>query len=227
MGYLGGLLDTFSGYENYKLIFLQLISKKNIHDLKKLANDHSLPQESVNTAIAIMSPAKNNEDVISQADKLALNEQMHDAVTELKNIYSILMKLNLDKYIRIDLSVTGDPGYYNGILMHGYVHGVSREILSGGRYDMLMNKMGKKGAHAMGFAIYFDALDRELHVKNKKSPESYIIYNGDSDPDTLIEMANSLKQRGISYSALTCLPEDVSNVTVYTVCGTDIKETKV
>ncbi|MBE7014067.1 MAG: hypothetical protein E7419_02530, partial [Ruminococcaceae bacterium] len=40
-----------------------------------------------------------------------------------------------------------------------FINGVPEGVLSGGQYDKLMNKMGKK-SNAIGFAVYLDVLDR-------------------------------------------------------------------
>jgi len=52
-----------------------------------------------------------------------------------------------------------NKGYYNGIIFKGYVNGIAERVLSGGQYDKLMEKMGKK-ASAIGFAVYLDTLER-------------------------------------------------------------------
>lgn len=227
MGYTEGLTDCLTNDPALRGKIHSLFSQKNAHDFLKLADEHSLPKNPVNTAVCIMNAATSNEDALKLAEENALNGKMQEAVTEIKAIYSILSDTGLDKHIKIDLSVTDDPGYYNGILMHGYVNGVPRDILSGGRYDMLMSKMGKNGTHAMGFAIYFDALDRILHTKEKNSPDAYIIYDSLSSPDTLVSLTERLAKNNISYSALNSLPNSAKNATVYTVSGNEVKEEKI
>lgn len=224
IGYTEGLIDCISSDESVKKELHRLLLSKNPHDLIKLAEDNSLPKNPVNTAVEIMKPVTANEETILTAEEHALNVKMQEAVTEIKSIYACLKKLGLENHVKIDLSAAGDPGYYNGILMQGYVHGIPRNILSGGRYDMLMSKMGKKGAHAMGFAIYFDALDRGLHKKEKQNTDAYILYGGDSDIDTLISLAKSLDGQNVSYTAVTSLPEGLTGAKVYIISGGNVKE---
>lgn len=224
MGYTEGLMDCMTADSNLRNEIHTLFKEKNAHDLIKLAEKHSLPKSAVNTAVDAMSSKTDNDEAIENAEANALNSKMQDAVNEIKKIYEILKKSGLDKYVKIDLSVTDDPGYYNGILMHGYVNGIPRDVLSGGRYDMLMSKMGKNGTHAMGFAIYFDALDRKLHKKCKTHTDSYILYDKKSDMDVLTSLTDKLSADSISYTAVTLLPEGLKGVTLYTVDGTEIKE---
>ena len=49
--------------------------------------------------------------------------------------------------------------YYNGLVFQGYLQGMPRPLLKGGRYDLLMQKF-TPGAGAIGFAVYLDKLDR-------------------------------------------------------------------
>lgn len=224
MGFTEGLLDCLSTEESTRNELHTLFSQKNAHDLVKLAEKLSLPKNPVNTAVRILTAQPSNELALAEAEENALNARMQEAVTELRALYELLKQAGLDKHIKIDLSLTDDPGYYNGILMHGYVPGVARDVLSGGRYDMLMSKMGKSGTHAMGFAIYFDALDRRLHVREKNTTDAYILYTADADIETLTHLTSSLAEQGISYTAATSLPEGLSGVKIYHVSGKDVKE---
>ncbi len=75
---------------------------------------------------------------------------------------SLLQRLAASPYadmVREDASVGGDNNYYNGIVFRGYVRDVPTAVLSGGRYDKLMRKLGRR-SDAIGFAVYVDALER-------------------------------------------------------------------
>ena len=224
MGYTEGLLDCLTNDIHLRNELHKLFKEKNAHDLIKLAEANSLPKSPVNTAVDVMSCKASNEEAIESALTNALNTRMQDAVKEVSTIHELLKKSGLEKHIRIDFSVTDDPGYYNGILMHGYVHSIPRDVLSGGRYDMLLSKMGKDKTQAMGFAIYFDALDRKLHVKNKVGTDAIVVYNENSDINTLADFCNDLDSKDISYNAVTQMPVNCGNSTVYSVEGTQVKE---
>ena len=66
-----------------------------------------------------------------------------------------LAQLNdeIDEGIRTDYSAVSNLNYYNGIVMRGYIEGVSECILSGGQYDNMMAAMGHNDAKAIGFAV--------------------------------------------------------------------------
>lgn len=224
MGYTEGLLDCLTNDSHLRSELHKLFKEKNAHDLIKLAEANSLPKSPVNTAVDVMSCKSSDDETIENALSNALNSRMQEAVNEVSAIFSLLKKSGLDKHIRIDFSVTDDPGYYNGILMHGYVHSIPRDVLSGGRYDSLMTKMGKDKTQAMGFAIYFDALDRKLHIRNRIGTDAIVVYNENSDINTLADFCNSLDSDGISYNAVTQMPVNCGNSKVFSVDGTDVKE---
>ena len=71
---------------------------------------------------------------------------------------NLLLRIILQK-IHIDFSVINDLNYYNGFTFKGFVAGLPSGILSGGQYDTLMAKMGKKDK-AIGFAVYLDEIER-------------------------------------------------------------------
>lgn len=70
-------------------------------------------------------------------------------------------KLKVNGYgdnIGIDFAITSLGGYYSGIVFKGYVNGIASRVLSGGQYDKLMKRMGRKSS-AAGFAVYLDTLE--------------------------------------------------------------------
>lgn len=68
-------------------------------------------------------------------------------------------KSGLAQNLRIDFSILNDTNYYNGIIFKGFIDGIPQSVLSGGRYDSLLSRLGRKQG-AVGFAVYLDGLDR-------------------------------------------------------------------
>lgn len=61
--------------------------------------------------------------------------------------------------LRVDFSAVADGAYYNDTVFSGFVPGVPEAVLSGGRYDNLMDKLSRR-SRAVGFAVYTDRLAR-------------------------------------------------------------------
>jgi len=80
------------------------------------------------------------------------------SVEQLEYLTEVLKEKGYGDMVRIDFSLVNDMAYYNGIVFKGYVSGIPFGVLSGGRYDGLVQKMGRKGG-AIGFAVYLDMLE--------------------------------------------------------------------
>ena len=79
------------------------------------------------------------------------------SLDELCELYTNLKACSLEKGITLDLSIITDTDYYNGIVFQGFIEGIHKNILSGGRYDKLAGKF-REGIGAMGFAVYISEL---------------------------------------------------------------------
>lgn len=95
---------------------------------------------------------------IPSLEKFRVSEKAGAAIDNLKAITDGLSSLGLTGIV-VDFSLVGDMKYYNGIAMKGFISAVPESVISGGQYDRLMAKMGRK-SKAVGFAVYLDALER-------------------------------------------------------------------
>ena len=100
--------------------------------------------------------------------------------------------------VNVDFSVVGGLGYYNGVVFKGYVPGVPAAILSGGRYDDLVRRLGKD-AGAVGFAVYLDLLrllPSEKTVSN--DADVLLVYGGDAPAGAVMARARELREQGLT-----------------------------
>ena len=111
------------------------------------------------------------EVTIGELSWIARSPDAIDAMWELKNVVDGLQKEFAGKTV-IDFSVVSADGYYSGIVFKGFVDGIADRVLSGGQYDKLLEKMGKK-AGAIGFAVYLDTLER--HEQPTQTQEKPVI----------------------------------------------------
>lgn len=108
--------------------------------------------------------------------------------------------------VNVDFSLINDAGYYNGIIFRGYAEKVPRAVLSGGRYDKLLQKLDKS-CSGLGFAVYLDELDC-YDVKPRFDCDVLLIY-GDADEDVVTGAADALRGEGKSVRAERTVPPDV------------------
>ncbi len=86
-----------------------------------------------------------------------------EALDYLRNLYQELDEAGYGEFIQFDLGLVHQIDYYTGVVFRGYAEGAGAPVLSGGRYDGLVELFGRK-AEATGFAVDVDALGGCLDV---------------------------------------------------------------
>ncbi len=92
------------------------------------------------------------EEVFDKALALSDIPGCREAVENLKNVYGLLSRLGLSEYISVDFGMLHDIAYYSGIIFRGLTPGIGFPVVSGGRYDELLQRFGSP-APATGFAL--------------------------------------------------------------------------
>lgn len=142
--------------EKQKAVF-QAIGEKNIHEIETLCRPDADVRAS-RCLIRLLSLSGRLSDVRADLTTL-LRTVESEAQSRFLRVLDSLEESPLADAFYIDFSVTGDIHYYNGIIFHGFLRNIPTVVLSGGQYDRLMQRMGRKSS-AIGFAVYTDALDR-------------------------------------------------------------------
>lgn len=157
MGYLFGLLDALAVPETARPALLDLLREKNAHELRAAAKAAGLDDAGADTLCALLTLCGGCEETLARAEAFCKNDRMRAAAAELRALTGSLSAGGGS--VRLDLSLAGEMEYYNGLVFQGYLQGLPRPLLKGGRYDLLMQKF-TPGADAIGFAVYLDELDR-------------------------------------------------------------------
>lgn len=130
----------------------------------------------------------------------------NEAIAQLETLTGAFRDTGLYDMLRIDFSVVNDVNYYNGIVFKGFIEGVPSGVLSGGQYDMLMRKMGRKSG-AIGFAVYLDMLERLHESERIYDVDVALIYDEASDINGLRGAIAKLVAEGMTVTALRARPE--------------------
>ncbi|MBO7519256.1 MAG: ATP phosphoribosyltransferase, partial [Clostridia bacterium] len=121
--------------------------------------------------LQIHGPVK---DAVSEIGKTLESFEGFSNDNSFLKVLSRLSESEFAEKIFVDFSVTDDMNYYNGTVFKGYVNGVAGAVLSGGQYDKLMKKMGKR-SKAVGFGIYTDKLeDADSKTEKAQADKDYI-----------------------------------------------------
>ena len=157
MGFVAGLLDAVGAPETARPRLLSCIRDRNLHELRSAAEEAGLSRQGTDALCRLDALAGDWEAVLAQAEPIALNAGMGAALAELRTLCAALEAQG--QSLRLDLSLVNDMEYYNGLVLQGYVAGLPRAVLKGGRYDPLAEQF-RPGAKAVGFALYLDELER-------------------------------------------------------------------
>ena len=154
---LNRLITATSDKSDVQKKLIQLAGQKNVDAIRKLAQTGEVDQKASEALESVLLLSGTGDEVLNKLGVICEEAGCGDLCEAFsKTIAKISAKLGSGKSkLRIDFSVTGDLKYYNGIVFCGCVKGVHTGILSGGRYDGLMAKLGKK-SKAIGFAVRTD-----------------------------------------------------------------------
>jgi ATP phosphoribosyltransferase regulatory subunit len=139
---------------------------------------------------------------------MSLGERAAAAVAELSDVANVLRHCGVSDNIYLDLTLQCDPNYYNGIVFKGFVSGIPSAVLSGGRYDGLVKKLGKDTG-AMGFALYLNLLER-MGERGNDYDVDVLLLKSDSDNvcDTL-SVCEKLISQGETVRVDSSIPDNL------------------
>ena len=95
----------------------------------------------------------------------------------------------------MDFSVINDLSYYNGLIFQGFIDGVPGTVLSGGRYDELMRRLGKD-TQAIGFAVYTDQLENMERQRGGYDLDVLLLYDHKAETEKLSAAVRMLTANG-------------------------------
>ncbi|MDO4608734.1 MAG: ATP phosphoribosyltransferase regulatory subunit [Clostridia bacterium] len=196
LGLLSSLLDTVCQSSSFKAEAIKFISDKNPHDLSRLCEQYNIEQGKGETLLQFVSIYGDRQSVLSKLASLNI-DFANNALNELKTLSNMLDKLECGGKIKFDFSAVSDMNYYNGIVFKGYIKGLSQSILSGGQYDNLLYKLGRRSG-AIGFAIYLDLLE-DLPSERQDFDVDVLLLCDDGNA-TLIETVNEITASGKTVS---------------------------
>ena len=197
MGFVAGLMEEVNlPYAQQKAV-LSCISEKNAHGIRNICKEVGLADGMIDRLEALASLYGGLEATLEKAKSLCCNEKMEQAVAELEGILRCLKIGGNEKNVNLDFSIVNDMDYYTGVIFQGFINGVPSGILSGGRYDNLLQKMGKN-ADAIGFAVYLDLLERFESAEKEYDVDTLLLYEDGVDTAALAKAAQMLTDNGQS-----------------------------
>jgi ATP phosphoribosyltransferase regulatory subunit len=201
-----GQVDFFKGLMEETALSTQdieqmriLIDKKDFLGIEELVERHDISSR-LKDLILELPRLFGSIDVIDKVEEMTMNKRSLDALANLRQVLEIIEDYDLSKYISVDLGMVQSLNYYTGIIFRGFTHGVGFPIISGGRYDNLVEKFGRK-CPATGFSLGINmimmALERQKAAVSKPAVESLISYNAEGRK-TAFRICDELRMQGLS-----------------------------
>ena len=206
LGIVSAVLDGLGVSGNVRGELLGRIGEKNLHELTAIATANGVAPEGLAALTALVTSYGKPCEVLSALVPLIKSFVAEEMLTNFCDLLTALERSPAGDIVRLDFSVVGDIGYYNGLVFKGFVAGVPEGLLSGGEYNGLMRKMGKN-QNAIGFAVYLDALERLLDNGSEYDVDTVVLYDSAADLSLLSEAIESLTAAGQTVAARRTVPE--------------------
>lgn len=196
MGLLEGLFEE-SGVQSCDIPeFLSLIGAKNLHGLSLLCSEYGIAENDAQALCELTAMYLPIGEALKKISSLIRGEKMSGAFEELAEIFKIMKLYGLDQKLYMDFSVVNDMNYYDGIIFNGFINNIPDSVLSGGRYDRMMERFGKKTG-AIGFAVYLDRLER-IGADIDIFDVDYLLLYDDSSTEDIVRTVAELSKDGSS-----------------------------
>lgn len=221
IGVLSGLLSAEGLDESCCSELMAAAGERNLHQIRILCTRFRLSEQfcrSFCTLVGLYGPL---DEALEQVEAMDLPEESRAAVSSLRCLSRLLSQCGC-RNIRLDFSLVNDMDYYNGLVFRGFISGVAAGVLSGGRYDNLLTKMGRQNS-AVGFAVYLDQLERFFAREEEFDVDVLVCYGPACDPARVIEKAMELTGQGLSVSVC---PEGTDGIRARRMITIDETEAK-
>ncbi|MBE6916203.1 MAG: hypothetical protein E7471_06205 [Ruminococcaceae bacterium] len=194
------VMESVGVSDEAKREILKCIGEKNLHGISAICEGEGKDGEKLRRLVSTYGAPKQVLPVLREL----VGESA--ALMQLEQILDALTASGMGDKIQIDFSVINDMNYYNGFVFKGFINGLASGVLSGGQYDNLMSKMGRK-SRAIGFALYLDLLEQLEQNDREYDVDAVILYEDGCDLAALNGAVRLLTANGKSVMAQKSVPE--------------------
>ena len=168
------LADELDADEERVETIRSLIEQKSFAALNDLLREEFSDRASYR-ALRRLSRLFGGVEVLDEARSLTNNPVALKALDELSEVYEELCAAGWGDYVGFDLGLVHQIDYYTGLVFCGYVEGPGHAVVTGGRYDHLMETFGRS-APATGFAVDVSGVASAMQEKPFSVPRKLIHY---------------------------------------------------
>ena len=195
MGMIDGLLEAAGIAPEARDSFVRLMESKNTNSLAALCDQQGISSDMKKRIGMITDLYLPIQKALPVLETIVVGEKMRHAYENLKSIGDVLSAYHLDHRLYLDFSIVNDATYYDGISFKGFINGIPDSVLSGGRYDRLLHRLGKKSG-AIGFAVYLDRLERFELQEEAYDIDVVLWYDADVEMASVLDAQQKLLSEG-------------------------------
>jgi len=176
-----------------------LIENKDFIGIEQLVKDYAIAAD-LKELILRLPGLFGSIDVLNKVEKLTINKRSLEALENLKKVFAILEDYGVSKYIAIDLGMVQRLNYYTGIIFRGFTYGIGFPVVSGGRYDNLIEKFGEK-VSATGFSVGINLLMMALtrqKIEMERPRIDYLVTYSEATRKIAYNVCQLLRSQGIT-----------------------------
>lgn len=196
--YFKGICSQAGLEEDVELNLRDYISAKNYFGAQELLEQQKVRSDYAEVLLRLADTVLGASD-LAEAKNCVDNERSLQAIERLEQLFEVLKKYGVEKYVSFDLGLLSKYNYYTGVIFKGYTYGVGDAVVTGGRYDKLLSYFGKN-APAIGFVIVVDDLMEALNRQNLKpriEADGVLVLYEKGAFDAALLKANQLRMEGI------------------------------
>jgi len=165
---LSAFVDELTHDSDIKKDILKCVNEKNVHSIPRICEENGIDPAAAEDIISLIGIYGTPQNVLPKLRELCRKKNCLEYIGSMEKSLDIVISEGFGDNVIIDFSVVSDLKYYNGIIFKGFIKGVPGSVLSGGQYDNLMKRMGRRSG-AIGFAVYLDMLERILQESGVES----------------------------------------------------------
>ena len=175
------------------------LTNKNIFAVEDMMEKKDIPAACKELLTGLPDLFGGLETILSAKERTG-NPEALEALDRLEKLYHILETYDMLEHVTFDLGMLSHYEYYTGVIFKAYSYGTGDAIVTGGRYDNLVEQFGKK-TPAIGLAFVLDELmaalqSQQVEIEAKES-DILILYRS-ANREKAISLCHDLRMENHS-----------------------------
>ncbi len=157
-----GILKPFESQPPLFQKIMDCVGRKESSRLEALLQEVRV-ETALKKKVLALPDLYGEEEVLDRAASLAQGPLCEPGLKRLSEVYDLLKKAGVQKYIFIDLGEVRGFDYYTGTTFEVFADSVGVELGGGGRYDHLLEKFGAPSP-SIGFALHIERIQQAMEM---------------------------------------------------------------